>query len=520
MKKNVLTLISFACFIIMFAGMQSCTKELPTHIVFESYTYATIDSNGADWEPIYLTGTSLIDVPEPFLITSPEYLSELESLKSMMSSITDEQQQAIDYWGNNTMIRWMEIACELSAKYNLAASPENGTYEDADPVFPDLYPNYPFAHPTFSSRMFSYLAVSIYDALLTTWNYKYDYNRMAPYKVDENIIQAYPDNYLPSYPSEDAVIATVAEQILMLMFPLEVDYIQAKADEVRSSRLWAGMNVQSDIDAGEALGYSIAEIFIGRAKNDSMKFALLEDEEYFPVENAADSLWGSQWPHWENLEVPQRPVGITPKYGSVIPWFIPDVELVRPGPPPAIGSEEYYTAVQELIHYSENITKEEKEKAFFWSDGTGTYTPQGHWNWFANEYIVQNKMSPLRTARLLAYLNTAMCDAGISCWDTKYFYMYPRPSQTSPEVNTLFMLPNFPSYTSGHSTFSAAAAEVLKYFFPYDAAVFDSWAHEASESRIYARIHFRFDCEAGLEVGKVIGTYAVDAAKADGADFE
>lgn len=119
---------------------------------------------------------------------------------------------------------------------------------------------------------------------------------------------------------------------------------------------------------------------------------------------------------------------------------------------------------------------------------------------------------------MLAYLNTAMEDAGISCWDTKYYYMFPRPPQLNANINTLFMLPNFPSYTSGHSTFSAAASTVLSYFFPSDASVFENWAKEASDSRIYARIHFRFDCETGLEVGNEIGGYAVAAAMSDGAD--
>jgi len=111
-----------------------------------------------------------------------------------------------------------------------------------------------------------------------------------------------------------------------------------------------------------------------------------------------------------------------------------------------------------------------------------------------------------------------MMDAGISCWDTKYYYMYPRPPQADPEIKTLFGLPNFPSYTSGHSTFSAAAATVLSYMFPENEVLYNQYMHEASESRIYSRIHFRFDCEAGLTAGTTIGNLAVDAAKADGSE--
>ena len=55
----------------------------------------------------------------------------------------------------------------------------------------------------------------------------------------------------------------------------------------------------------------------------------------------------------------------------------------------------------------------------------------------------------------------AMFDAAICCWDVKMFYYNPRPSQVDPSIKTLTGVPNFPAYTSGHSTFSGAAASVL-----------------------------------------------------------
>ena len=69
----------------------------------------------------------------------------------------------------------------------------------------------------------------------------------------------------------------------------------------------------------------------------------------------------------------------------------------------------------------------------------------------------------MRAARLFALLNMAMHDAAVATWDTKFAYYNPRPSQLDPSIRTLLGLPNFPSYISGHSTFSAAAAEVLAY---------------------------------------------------------
>jgi membrane-associated phospholipid phosphatase len=107
-------------------------------------------------------------------------------------------------------------------------------------------------------------------------------------------------------------------------------------------------------------------------------------------------------------------------------------------------------------------------------------------------------------------------DAGIGCWDTKYFYYSPRPQQYG--LKTSVGLPNFPSYTSGHSTFSFAGATVMNYFFPEKADLFNNYAQDASNSRIYGLIHFRIDCTMGREHGKNIGSYSVMRAKLDGAN--
>ena len=61
----------------------------------------------------------------------------------------------------------------------------------------------------------------------------------------------------------------------------------------------------------------------------------------------------------------------------------------------------------------------------------------------------------------MALLNMAMMDAAIVCWDAKYVYFNPRPPQMNNTIKTVTGLPNFPSYTSGHSTFSGAAATIL-----------------------------------------------------------
>lgn len=87
-----------------------------------------------------------------------------------------------------------------------------------------------------------------------------------------------------------------------------------------------------------------------------------------------------------------------------------------------------------------------------------------------------------------------------------------------PGFKTIAGTPNFPSYTSGHSVFSAAGAEVLAYLFPGEANLFRDWALEAAASRVYGGIHWTFDADVGTEQGIKVALYTIDVAKADGAD--
>ena len=209
-----------------------------------------------------------------------------------------------------------------------------------------------------------------------------------------------------------------------------------------------------------------------------------------------------------------------PLFGEVKPLLF-DKSLIaslRPGPPPAATSEQMRKELDELLSMTKNITREQMRIVNFWADGAGTYTPPGHWNAIATEEFAKRQYSEVRWARNYALLNAALMDAAILCWNTKYHYFNPRPCQLDPRIKTLTGVPNFPAYSSGHSTFSAAAATVLGYLIPERADDFAAMAQEASNSRMYGGIHYRADCLAGLESGRKIGDLAIKRAKMDGAD--
>lgn len=502
-------------FVIMVVAI-SCQKELPQSLDFESYSYSSEDDQGGTWVPILINKGSDIPVPAPTAPGSLEFDRELFELKTAMAQRTNSDLEIIKYWTQNPQIRWNEIALELIAKYNLIPGPnENGTYTLPDANNPTGPPAFPFANPPYACRVLAYLSVAQFDGLISAWHYKYAYQRPAPYRLDSSIKYAYTENNLPTYPSEGAVIATVSKKILTAMFPLEADYLaQKEAEHVRSLAL-AGGHVQSDLEAGQLIGEAISNIALRRASSDGMKNAQAGKAVADSLAQAAQQRFG--W-HWENQEIPKRPVGLTPLFGQVKMWSVPNVVEVRPSPPPAIGSPEFVADVEILKNYAKNVTIETRRITNFWQDGLSTYTPPGHWNDFAHRFLVKYQLNPLRTARTLAYLNMAMMDAGISCWDAKYYYHYPRPIEVIPGFKTIAGTPNFPAYTSGHSTFSAAGAEILAYIFPNEAVLVKSWAEEAAISRVYGGIHWTFDANVGTAQGKRVAGFTLNIAKSDGAE--
>jgi membrane-associated phospholipid phosphatase len=509
--KNILKTISSIAVVggILFA----CDKTV-TNSEISPTQPSSLDEKAGTWKTYILTSPTEVVVAAPKAVTDASYLKELDSLKTkILPNVTSANKTAINYWGAGAAYRWNEIARELAAKYNLApAANAEGKYPVPDAANPLADPRFPFANPPYTARALAYLSVAQYDALVSAWNYKYAYNRKAPYRVDTGIVSALPTSDLPSYPSEDAVVAGASYTILVAMFPGEVPYLDTKLAEAKNAAVWAGKNVPSDITAGDALGKAVAAKVMTKAKADGMS-AANNQTLTAGMATAAQALGIKQT--WVSQESPARPP-MLPNYGAVATWNFDKAALaqIRPTIPYIVGSAEFEKDLSELKDVQANQTREQARIANYWADGAGSYTPPGHWHRTAANAALAAKYSEVRMARTLALLGTALMDAGIACWETKYYYYTPRPQQFG--LKTSVGLPNFPSYTSGHSTFSSAAATVLGNIFPEQATTFTAQAKEASDSRIYGLIHYRIDCEMGLVHGKKIGDYAIKRGKADG----
>jgi hypothetical protein len=518
----------FSVFVLVVFVFTSCDKEISQSQELKALQPANIDANAGTWKPILLTSNSQITVATPIDVSTAAYKAELQTIKDIQAGLTKDQRKSIEYWSAGGVLRWNEILRGLVARFNLPPAPNNlGVYPLPDAENPFGDPNFPFANPPYAARAYSYVTAAQYDALKAAWYWKYVYNRPAPYTNDSGIEALMTKTSLPSYPSEDAVLSGVSAEVLKLLFPAAVEEITLKAAEQRNAALWSGKASVSDISAGLALGKAVATVFTDRAKTDGMGTSVGNKTQWdLLAENAKAR--GAEEVAWKCLETPVRPP-MLPFFGlrsiggvnvGVKAWMMTNANIVseRPVAPPSSSSESMSEQLAEVKWYSKNVTRERLAIVHKWADGAGTYTPPGHWNEIASHYVEAANFSEVRAARAFALLNIVEHDAAVGCWETKYFYFNPRPCQLDPEIKTATGVPNFPAYTSGHSTFSGAAATVLSYLFPSDAQFFSEQADEASMSRLYGGIHFKGDCQMGLDHGKRIAAYTVNFAKADGAN--
>ena len=250
-----------------------------------------------------------------------------------------------------------------------------------------------------------------------------------------------------------------------------------------------------------------------------------------------------------------------PTYPDFLPALLPHWGKVRTFaalftdavPPPPVfstesGSQLYEEAMETRILVNEIKAGGKQEDlwiAEFWSDDCPilTFSPAGRWVNITNQLIAIERLDMLETVTLYAKMGMALSDAGVKCWGEKYRFNclrpidYIRDYMNEPDWNTVmcpdgsggFYTPNFPTYPSGHATFSAAASIVLEEAFgsnytftdrshegrtefkgaPRTFSSFKEMALENAYSRVPLGVHFMSDSKAGSDLGFVIGERVV-----------
>jgi hypothetical protein len=294
----------------------------------------------------------------------------------------------------------------------------------------------------------------------------------------------------PSSPTSSAIGAASAS-VLSAFFPADVAEIEAALAAQLAAEPWPGAK-HEDASVGTPLGRAAAARVLAFSASDLVG---LTDPGTPPTTPG----------HWLWTGGP-----IVRGLLGARPFFLGSRDEFRPGPPPAFGSPEYLAALAEVRQISDTRTPEQLAIAQAWNAGQGPNSNARVQN-LAVELIRTHRRSDVESARVLFRMDAAIFDALIGCFDAKYTYWFIRPPQADPLITLPIGLPPHPSYPSAHSCVSGAASGVLMAAFPEERDRLEAVAQEASLSRLYAGIHYRFDMVAGLALGRSVADKAMSA---------
>jgi Domain of unknown function (DUF6851)/VCPO second helical-bundle domain len=301
--------------------------------------------------------------------------------------------------------------------------------------------------------------------------------------------------------NKDKAVSFAAYTALMDLFPFPA------RQEIFTAKMASlyGPEFASDTTAPATVGFTAAQAVLDYRHVDGSNQAngYADTSGYSPV-NSWDQVREAD--HWQPLCVPLPAPGttdcpapqkfVTPHWRDVTPFALTSADQFRPDHGPAVTvlkgkpSDAFRKEVDQQLTFSAGLTDLQKVIAQYWEDPPGSETPPGHWNLFA-QWVSRRDHHNLDTdAKVFMALNNALLDAGITAWDAKRQWNSVRPitavrwlkrgqliqawggpyqgtktirgEDWQPYQRANFVTPAFPEYLSGHSTFSAAAALLLK----------------------------------------------------------
>jgi hypothetical protein len=374
--------------------------------------------------------------------------------------------------------------------------------------------------------------------------------------------------------NKTAAVSFAAYRCLSDLFPKDVAVYQAVMRELRLDWSDTSQDPKTPVGIGNLVAESVLNFRHHDGSNqlgDLHPGAYTDYTGYQPLNSPEQA---QDVDHWQPLRTPVPDGGlygrfvvqsfVTPQWSLVTPFAMRSGSEFRPKEPASFSKskERYVRQAEELIELSANLTDEQKMMVEYWADGPSSETPPGHWCLFAEFVSIRDHHGLDEDVKMFFALTNALLDASIASWDAKRAYNSVRPitaihflfagkevrawggrfkgTQTIPgekwqpyQPFVMAMTPPFPEFISGHSTFSAAAAEVLKDFTGSDAfgasysfergqskfeygmtprnhltlawPTFSAAADQAGMSRRYCGIHFADGDLFGRETGRKVG---------------
>ena len=364
-------------------------------------------------------------------------------------------------------------------------------------------------HPT---RSFAIMHAAVYDAVNAIDG------THEPYSVHLGNISP--------YASQEAAAASAAHDVLVALYPKS----QAMLDDQLQQSL-ASVPDNASRSEGISVGKTVANKILALRGNDGSDATPVP---FVFTNPPAPGQYQSTPPGF-----PKQPQFT--HWARVTPFALESASQFRPGPPPALDSDTYGDAFNEVkslgIVSSTTATPDQSLTGRFWNGAI-----QNYWNEIGQTAAQAHELTTAQSARLFALLNLSFADGVIAFYDAKYTYNFWRPvtaireagtagnPETLPDPNWLPEVGNTtpdPSYPGAHAVISSAGATILSDFFGkgrFDFLVtsevlpgversfksFSGENKEATLSRIFAGVHFRPDLTAGQKLGRQIGDFVFD----------
>jgi hypothetical protein len=366
-----------------------------------------------------------------------------------------------------------------------------------------------------------------------------------------------------------AAVAQAAHDALVALYPSQAESFGAEL-ALDLEALRDGRAETEGIEVGQQAAAAILAL---RSGDGSAHAEPQMDVDYLP-----DDAPGV----WRQDPISLIPLALGGHWGAVTPFVLESPDQLRVPPPPALGSDAYTAAFEEAKALGgDGVTTptvrsaEQTEIGIYWAyDGTPSLcAPPRLYNQIAVQIADQMGSDVVELARLLALANTAMADAGIAIWESKYHYAFWRPvtgireadpgsgptgagddnpatlgdaafSPLGAPASNLAgpnFTPPFPAYPSGHAGFGGALFETLRSFYgtdeipfrfvsdeldgqtvdnkgnvrPLRPRSFDTLSEaeeENGQSRIYLGIHWSFDKTEGIAQGRGVADWVFENA--------
>jgi hypothetical protein len=408
--------------------------------------------------------------------------------------------------------------------------------------------------PGRSSRAMAIVHIAIFDTINAVDRRYHSYTNVQSYQHPLSL---------------NAAVAQSARDTLVALYPS-----QTAAFNARLAEDLARVHNNHERTNGIDLGRRAAAAILAQRLGDGSEIP----EPHVGVDYFPSDLPG----HWRQDPISMIPLALGAHWGECRPFVLQSTHQFRCPAPPAMTTPAYTVAYNEVknlggdgINTPTQRTPEQTFIGTYWAyDGTPSLcAPPRLYNQITVQIADRTRLEPVQFARLLALVNVAMAEAGMSAWESKYHYDLWRPitgiRESDPGTGPTGLgdgnpdtvgdihfhplgapasnlqgpnfTPPFPAYPSGHATFGGAIFQILRRFYgtdhigftfvsdefngttrdnngnirPYIPRSFSRLSQaeeENGQSRIYLGIHWSFDKTEGINQGRQVANYVFDHA--------